>query len=116
MPARGTVTRAYRRPYPDPIRVAAGERVTPDFDKPTDIPGWVWCTDARGKSGWTPRAWLRDERGAWRIARDFDAGELTVEPGDVLALHAETADFYWATTADGRSGWVPTDCVAPDPD
>lgn len=109
MSRRGTVVVGYRQPYPDPIRVAAGEQVVPDFDRRTDIPGWVWCTDARGKSGWTPQAWLERRGDAWHVTRDFDAIELTVAAGEALTLHLELAGFYWSTTADGRSGWVPAD-------
>lgn len=60
---RATVARRYRRPYPDPIRTSAGEPAVADFSRETDIPGWVWCGDARGRSGRTPRAWLERKGG-----------------------------------------------------
>lgn len=116
MSRRGTVVRGYERPYSDPIRVAGGECVTPDFDRRTDVSGWVWCTDARGKSGWTPRAWLERRGNAWHVSRDFDAIELGVAPGEILILHFEIAGFHWATTADGSSGWLPCDHVHADTD
>lgn len=98
MPPRAVVTRAYRRPYRDPIRVRAGETVVPDFARTTHLPGWVWCTDPRGRGGWTPRAWLERENAHWRITRAFDAVELTVEPGQRIALHFAHAGFHWVTT------------------
>jgi len=114
MNGQATVSKAYRRPYTDPIRVTAGDCVFPDFDAPTDIPGWVWCSGPRGRQGWTPRAWLEEKDGVWHITRDFDAIELSVTPGERVTLHFEHAGFHWLTTADGRTGWVPSDHLAPD--
>ncbi len=47
----GVVTEPYLQPFPRPIQVRAGEWVSADFEKVTDVPGWVWCTDERGRSG-----------------------------------------------------------------
>lgn len=109
---RAVVVKAYRRPYEDPIAVGAGEEVTPDFAKPSDIGGWVWCTARDGRSGWTPEKWLVHEGSGWRVTRDFDAIELTVVPGEELELAFEESGFYWATRNDGESGWVPCECVS----
>lgn len=103
----GIVTRPYRQPYPDPIRVSAGERVSPDFAKSTEFPGWAWCTDDRGRSGWTPLEWLAREGDEWRVTRDFNAIELSVDVGTRVVMKAQIAGFYWVMTDDGRSGWVP---------
>lgn len=110
----GVVTKPYRQPYPDPIRVSAGERVSPDFAKTTDLPGWAWCTDARGRGGWTPLKWLERDGDGWRITHDFNAIELDVDVGAVVTVHARLAGFYWLTTRDGRTGWVPCDHVQVD--
>ena len=104
---KAVVVKAYARPYADPISVAAGESVTPDFARHTDIAGWVWCTAMDGRSGWTPRNWLALTDGAWRIDRAFNAIELTIAPGEVLDLAFEESGFFWATKQDGESGWVP---------
>ncbi len=108
---RVRVTRPYEQPYPDPISVRAGDHVAPDFGKETDIEGWVWCIAEDGRGGWTPRAWLDQEDGGWRIDRDFDAIELTVEPGEVLDVLEEESGFYRVEKPDGSTGWVPIDCV-----
>lgn len=104
---KAVVVSHYERPYEDPISVAAGDAVTPDFDKHTDITGWVWCTARDGRAGWTPRAWLVQSGDAWRIHRAFDAIELTVAPGEVLDVMLEESGFFWASKADGETGWVP---------
>lgn len=101
------VITAYERPYENPIAVEAGETVTPDFDKPTDITGWVWCSARDGRGGWTPRDWLVHSGDAWHIDRDFNAIELTVTPDEVLEVLSEESGFYWATKSSGEKGWVP---------
>ena len=108
---RGTVTRSCAPPCADPIRVRAGERLFPDASRTTTIVGWTWCSDARGRAGWVPQEWMRREAGGWAITRDYDAVELSVEPGDELTVHGALAGFLWVTAADGRSGWVPEDHV-----
>ncbi len=105
------VIRPYEQPYADPIVVRAGDRVFPDFDKETDIAGWIWCTAEDGRGGWTPRAWLSKDSETWRIARDFSAIELTITPGERLEVMAEESGFYWVTRPEGETGWVPVECV-----
>jgi len=103
----GRVIKDYRQPYPDPIRVRAGDRVTPDPARETDWPGWVWCTAEDGRGGWTPRAWLRQAGDEWHITRDYDALELTVRVGDAVTPEFAESGFLWVTTPDGRRGWIP---------
>lgn len=103
------VTKAYTRPYDDPINVRAGESVEIDLGKSaqTDLFGWVWCRAPDGREGWTPEAWL-EGAGDWRtLVRDFNAIELTVATGDrVLLLYSESG-FIWCRTDDDRQGWLP---------
>jgi hypothetical protein len=105
------VFRPYKQPYLDPISVRAGDRVFPDFDRETDIPGWVWCTAEDGRGGWAPRAWLQQEGPVWRIDRDFNAIELTITPGERLEILEEESGFYRAVKSGGETGWVPVECV-----
>ncbi|WP_162622769.1 SH3 domain-containing protein [Salinisphaera orenii] len=106
------VIEAYEQPYANPICVSAGESVTPDFDKFTDIPGWVWCTGTDGRSGWTPLNWLTRSSDGWRIDRNFNAIELTIAPGELLHVALEESDFFWVKKQDGKEGWVPCECVS----
>ncbi|HEX4872774.1 MAG TPA: L-2-amino-thiazoline-4-carboxylic acid hydrolase [Nevskiaceae bacterium] len=101
------VTRAYQRPYEQPIAGRAGDAVQPDAHRRSEFPGWVWCTAADGRAGWTPRAWLREARGEWRLQRDFDAIELSVVPGERLEVLLEESGFYWVRRGDAERGWVP---------
>ncbi len=106
------VVNPYERPYRNPIAVTAGEQVTPDFGKRTDIEGWVWCTAKDGRSGWTPRNWLVQSDGTWRVDREFNATELTVTLGDILDIAFEESGFFWATKQNGELGWVPCENVS----
>ncbi|HET6725016.1 MAG TPA: SH3 domain-containing protein [Gammaproteobacteria bacterium] len=110
---KAVVTKSYERPYENPIAVEAGEPVAPDFEKRTDIPGWVWCTAGDGRSGWTPRDWLTQRGNRWHISREFNAIELTVAPGEVLDLVFEESGFFWARKENGEVGWVPSENVLP---
>jgi Variant SH3 domain len=103
----------YQAPFPDPIRVKAGEKVTVDLGKTTNIPGWVWCTSRAGKSGWVPKDYLelRDTKGLMKC--DYDAIELTVHVGELLSAHKLESHFYWVTNEHGRHGWVPVEHVEP---
>jgi hypothetical protein len=109
---RVRVVKPYQRPYPDPLAVSAGDEVLPDFDRHTDIKGWVWCTAGDGRSGWTPKAWLVQRGEAWRIDRDYDSTELTIEVGEELEVTTEESGFLWVTNTRGESGWVPSENVA----
>jgi hypothetical protein len=71
-----SVIKPYQRPYDDSISVKTGEPVAVDFDKHTDIAGWVWCIAEDGRSGWTPRSWLVHSGDGWFVNRDFDATDV----------------------------------------
>ncbi|MCJ7431873.1 MAG: SH3 domain-containing protein [Anaerolineales bacterium] len=97
----------YQAPYADPIRVNAGDEVMVNSDKYTDIPGWVWCTDRDGKSGWVPKTYLEYSGKAGKMLCDYNAIELTVHVGEILAVHKAESDFYWVTNQKELQGWVP---------
>ncbi len=108
---RGIVRRAYTRPYPDPIRGKAGDAVTPDLGKTTDLFGWIWCSGPEGRGGWVPEAWIDRTAQPWRLRRDFNALELSVAAGDRLWIKFSESGFLWVTTERGETGWVPDACV-----
>jgi hypothetical protein len=105
----------YQAPLPDPIRVKAGDVVSIDHEKKTDIPGWVWCTSRPGKSGWVPAVYLDRRDNIGRLRCDYDAIELTIRVGELLTVHKMESSFYWVTDRNGRQGWVPMDHVEPYP-
>jgi len=109
---KAVVVKPYERPYENPIAVSAGDQVIPDFEKSTDIDGWVWCTAKDGRSGWAPIAWLTRSSGIWRVDRDFNAIELTVVAGDLLEVAFEENEFCWVRNENGEFGWVPCECLS----
>ena len=102
------VIKEYQAPYPDPIHVQKGEIVTLDVDKETSIDGWIWCTDARAKGGWVPKAYLekQDDKTA-KMLTPYNAIELTIEVDELLTVLKEESDFYWARNEAGQDGWIP---------
>ena len=101
------VIEAYQAPYPDPIQARAGDEVTIDWNKGTDIPGWVWCTNQAGKSGWAPTAYIDLQGSAGKMRCDYSAIELTIRVGEILTVHKAESSFYWVTNPAGQLGWVP---------
>ena len=89
----------------------------------TTWPEYVWCTAADGREGWVPEAFLdvmvdREDTAAEdgsvtvrRTRRDYDARELDVASGDVVLAGEEAGGWFWCEAADGRSGWVPAECL-----
>ncbi|MBK1658432.1 SH3 domain-containing protein [Paracraurococcus ruber] len=114
---RAVAVRAYRRPYDDPIAVAAGDAVQPDpLRSPgTDLLGWIWCRAADGREGWVPEAWLEPRDGQLRLRRAFSALELGMEPGEVVELRFSESGFVFCRKADGTEGWVPDAVLALHP-
>lgn len=105
----GIVRQDYECPYPDPINVIAGAIVTPVLDGSvsTDIIGWTWCVAEDGRSGWVPESWCENVGAGWRLTRDFNALELTVQKGQRLRLLYSESGFVMARTEAGEQGWVP---------
>jgi len=96
--------------YPDPIRGAAGDRLTLGR-RDDEFPGWVWATAADGRAGWVPESRLRVEGDSGRLIRNYTAAELPLEPGDVVSGELVESGWLWATDASGREGWAPLDCL-----
>jgi uncharacterized protein YgiM (DUF1202 family) len=105
----------YQAPFPDPIRTKAGEIVTIDPEKKTDIPGWIWCTSRAGKSGWVPEVYVDRQGNTGSMRCNYDAVELTIYIGDILTVHKMESAFYWVTDRNGRQGWVPAAHIEPYP-
>jgi hypothetical protein len=105
------VVTAYRTQYPDPIVFSAGEEIATGREEPWQEHQdwlWIWCTDARGKSGWVPSGYIERLGGnRGRGLRDYSAVELDAEEGEQLAAEVEESGWLWCTNAAGRSGWIP---------
>ena len=103
---RARVIAAHRAPDRAPIQVASGDPVTLG-DRDTDWPQFVWTTLASGLGGWIPSSLFDAERGEARAQQAYDSRELDAEVGDLLILHRELADWWWAENEAGACGWIP---------
>jgi hypothetical protein len=70
-------------------------------------PGWIWCVDGSGIGSWVPDAYLVIDGRIARLLVDYEATELTVQPGDLLILQHEVNGWWWAADSRGEEGWVP---------
>ena len=111
---RCRVVKAYQAEFPDPIAVEAGETLAVHAEKIStweQNPAWIWlwCTDLRGKSGWTPKNVIQmdasGQSGTARVA--YDARELTIAVGQELTIEREESGWLWCQDQQGRRGWVP---------
>ncbi len=100
------VTRAHRSAFADPLNARQGDQLS--FERrETEWPGWIWCTDPSGKSGWVPESWVEFGTGSCTLKRDYAATELSVEVGASVTVDLVESDWAWATTETGESGWLP---------
>lgn len=94
----------------DPLSGAAGDRLTLGR-RDDEYPGWVWAIAGDGRESWAPLGWLRMEGEAGVLLRDYSAVELPLEPGMEISGELRESGWLWASTPDGRSGWVPLNCL-----
>ncbi len=112
MTRRFRVIEPHRAEFAEPLVVARGERLRCERRK-TQWAGWLWCAAPDGRTGWVPESWVERTGEAGVMARDYDATELTVAPGDVLDGVLTESGWLLADSPTGRRGWVPLECVEP---
>ncbi len=105
------VIRACQASTSDPLIVRKGD-VLSAGDRTSEWPGWIWCTDPSGKSGWVPEIYVRRAEHCCAMLRDYDATELTVEPGEEVTILGRESGWGWCVNQQGQKGWVPLDNLA----
>ena len=108
---KGWVTEGHAPVHAQALTAKAGERLRLGR-RDDEWPGWIWCTAESGVSSWVPESFLAIDGQESRLVEDYDATELTVRPGELLALQREVNGWWWATDDQGRMGWVPAGKVA----
>lgn len=103
---KARLVRDYVTKYPDPIAFQAGEPVLVGA-RDTEWPGFLWCTDARGRVGWVHERYLGGDAGTVSAVRDYDARELDARAGDIVELVEEAGGWWWSVDNNGRRGWLP---------
>jgi uncharacterized protein YgiM (DUF1202 family) len=96
----------YESAYPDPLVFSKGEMLKIGTET-SDWPGWVWCTNENGKSGWTPRSYIAIYEKFCKALKDYNASEITVKVGQTLVAEKEESGWIWVTNKTGKSGWIP---------
>ena len=113
--ARGRKMRViteHRVVHTDPMALQAGD-VVQVGRRDDEWSGWLWCTNAAGKSGWVPESYL-DRQGESGVVRcDYTTRELSVVAGQVLTAGVSEAGWVWVTNEAGDSGWVPEKHLEP---
>lgn len=107
---RARVIAAHRAPDRPAIRLTPGESVTLG-ERDIDWPQFVWTTLATGLGGWVPSALFDREYGEAIAQQDYDTRELDADVGEILTLHRELADWWWAENTHGASGWIPARAI-----
>jgi uncharacterized protein YgiM (DUF1202 family) len=107
MAYKARVIAAYQSASPDPL-MAKTEEELKIGGRDADWPGWIHCTDNRGKSGWVPDAYLDVNGKSGRMKVDYWAGELSVDVGDELTVEKEESGWVWCVNTAGVKGWIPS--------
>ena len=105
---KAIVLKTYTSSNPDPIEFNQGALLTLGKRDP-QWPGWIWCTNAAGKSGWVPEKYLLLQNQTALALLNYCARELSVDLNTILNVFDEESGWYWVETMDGETGWVPAD-------
>ncbi len=110
-PIPALVIADYTTKFVDPLKLHEGDKVTLGQKDP-EYPGWIWCTDSRGKSGWAPESFIEIDGSSGVMRRDYDATELSVTVGDTVTILSQESGWYWCRTSRGEIGWLPKENVS----
>ena len=114
MNAIRTAAEAHDATYPNPIRVQRGDEMFLD-GREEEWDGWRWLwAAANGREGWVPDDLPKHDGRRVRAARDYNAMELSVKPGQRLAVTQSTHGWAWCIDDAGDEGWVPDRRLADD--
>jgi uncharacterized protein YgiM (DUF1202 family) len=102
----------YESAYPNPLKLNPGDRVMIG-NRASEWPGWIWCTDEHGLSGWIPQRFLKSEGIKGVLLVEYDATELTVEAGESVEILGTESSWARCRTPEGRTGWLPLEVLEP---
>jgi hypothetical protein len=103
---RYRVIKPHRSSYSEILKVRVGDILA--FERrPSEWPGWIWCTAPDSKSGWVPESWVVIDGDKCRLLRKYSTAELTVEDGDIVEGDLIESGWAWVKNQLGESGWVP---------
>jgi hypothetical protein len=116
VPERFRVIKAYESPYPQARVFPKGSRVEviKAYQEDPQWPNWFWCVGEDSTEAWVPGQFLQIDGKIGILKRDYNAIELSVQPGEELQIHEVINGFGWAEKQDGAKGWVPMKHLVPE--
>jgi len=104
------VTKSHRPDSDKPIIAEKGS-IFSWKSKPTIWDGWLWCTSEDGSAGWIPESWLKKQGKKAVLKRDYDATELSANPGETVSGDLIESGWIWVTKRKNENGWIPLRCL-----
>lgn len=90
----------------EPIRFERGESIT--VERPdTQRPGWWWCSDKRGRSGWVHESFFEEEDYRFVAREDYDGRELNLRAGESVEVLDVRGGWALCSNDAGEIGWAP---------
>ena len=111
-PMRCRVTEPFTGRQDKPLVVKRGQRLSYERRK-TEWAGWIWCSSSETGGGWVPESWARLNGTACVMERDYSSAELSARKGEALRVNFTESGWAWAVSSDGRTGWIPEQCLEP---
>jgi uncharacterized protein YgiM (DUF1202 family) len=105
-PNKVRIIAAYEPEYLNPIEVAAGETIQVG-DEDQEFPGWKWCRASDEREGWVPVELISTHDEEAKVVEDYSARELSVKPGEEVAIEEARHGWLLVRNARGQRGWIP---------
>ena len=99
--------------YPDPIHFKRGD-VMIVGQEDSEYPGWIWCENRQGKSGWVPDDCIETDGTGSRAKYEYSALELRARVGERLLPIDTKYGWVLCSNSDGEKGWLPLTKVRPE--
>ena len=106
------VIKGYECSYPNPLKINEGQeiKIIPK-DLPSKWPGWHWCEDQKGNSGWISENYFIQLAEKTIVTKQYDGRELSVNKKDKVNILFEDHGWVWCRDLKEEIGWLPTDSI-----
>jgi len=94
------------------IHFERGEAITV-IHRDARLPGWWWCTDKHGRSGWVHERFFEEDDHRFVGREDYDGRELSVRAGEQVEVLDVCDGRALCEDAAGEVGWLPLSILEP---
>lgn len=105
------VTTEHVSNYPDPIKLTSGDviEVIERYVGSEGWDNWISCISIKtGVKGWVPEQIIKIENEKAYVTQDYDATELTVQPGVKVKEIQKLNGWVWCKNYNSsEKGWLP---------